>query len=201
MEASMWIAIPNAPKLVLAGDINQLPPVVKCQEAANHGLNMSLMERAIKKLGKDSFRCLTRQYRMNEKIMLWSSKRFYENSLQADDSVKHHLLKDLPEIREIPLTSRVLKKSEKRRIVIEICLIILKFFSDESLVFIDTCGCECEEYQTVSEYGSKGNVGEAVVVNKVASLLIRAGLSDKSIGVITPYALQVKLKICYFKYL
>ena len=106
----MWIAIPNAPKLVLAGDINQLPPVVMCQEAAKQGLNMSLMERAIKKLGKHSFRCLTRQYRMNEKIMLWSSKRFYENSLQADDSVKHHLLKDLPEVKEVLLTSKLANK-------------------------------------------------------------------------------------------
>lgn len=108
LEASMWIAIPNASKLVLAGDINQLPPTVLSQEAINQGLNKSLMERAIEKLGKDSFRALTRQYRMNEKIMLWSSKRFYDNSLQADDTVKHHLLKDLPGIKENCLTSKFL---------------------------------------------------------------------------------------------
>lgn len=106
LEASMWIGIPNAPKLVLAGDINQLPPTVLCQEAINQGLNISLMERAIKKLGKESFVTLTRQYRMNEKIMLWSSKRFYENSLQADDTVKYHLLKDLPDIKESSLTGK-----------------------------------------------------------------------------------------------
>ncbi|XP_051156788.1 DNA-binding protein SMUBP-2-like [Leptopilina boulardi] len=168
LEASMWIGIPNAPKLVLAGDINQLPPTVLCQEAINQGLNISLMERAIKKLGKESFVTLTRQYRMNEKIMLWSSKRFYENSLQADDTVKYHLLKDLPDIKESSLTA-------------------------EPLVFVDTCGCECEEYQTVKGFGSKGNVREAVVVNKVISSLIQSGLSEKNIGIITPYALQVDL--------
>lgn len=99
MEASMWIAIPNAPKLILAGDINQLPPVVMCQEATTGGLNISLMERAVKKLKDDCYVRLTRQYRMNEKIMLWSSKKFYDNSLVADDSVKNHLLKDLPSIK------------------------------------------------------------------------------------------------------
>lgn len=95
----MWIAIPNAPKLILAGDINQLPPVVMCQEAQAGGLNVSLMERAVKKLDNDCYVRLTRQYRMNEKIMLWSSKKFYDNSLVADESVKNHLLKDFPSIK------------------------------------------------------------------------------------------------------
>lgn len=104
----MWIAITNASKLVMAGDINQLPPTVLCQEAVNQGLNISLMERAIKKLGKGSFVTLTKQYRMNEKIMLWSSKQFYKNSLQADDTVKYHLLKDLPEIKNNSLTGNVI---------------------------------------------------------------------------------------------
>lgn len=49
MEASMWIAIPNAPKLILAGDTNQLPPVIMSQEAIKGGLNVSLMEKVIKK--------------------------------------------------------------------------------------------------------------------------------------------------------
>lgn len=65
----------------------------------------------------------------------------------------------------------------------------------ESLVFVDTCGCDCEEYQTVKGFGSKGNIREAVVVNKIISSLIQSGLSEKSIGIITPYALQVKSKV------
>lgn len=100
MEASMWIAIPNAPKLILAGDINQLPPVVMCDEATKGGLNFSLMERAIKQLKDDCYVRLTRQYRMNEKIMAWSSAKFYDNTLEADDLVKNHLLKDLPGVKQ-----------------------------------------------------------------------------------------------------
>lgn len=106
MEASMWIAVPNAPKLILAGDVNQLPPVVMSQEAVKGGLNISLMERAIKKLGEDAYINLTTQYRMNEKIAKWSSNRFYDDSLVADLSVKNHLIMDLPSVNDIPLTSK-----------------------------------------------------------------------------------------------
>ncbi|XP_058791832.1 DNA-binding protein SMUBP-2-like [Phymastichus coffea] len=166
MEASTWIAIPNAPKVILAGDINQLPPVIMCQEAVKGGLNVSLMERAIKDLKEDCYIRLTRQYRMNEKIMSWSSKKFYDNTLEADTSVKSHLLKDLPLIKSDDLTN-------------------------EAVVFIDTCGCECEEFNTGVEAASKGNLGEAVVVDKVIANLLKAGVSQKDIGVITPYSLQV----------
>ncbi|NP_001155054.1 immunoglobulin mu binding protein 2 [Nasonia vitripennis] len=167
MEASTWIAIPNAPKLILAGDINQLPPVVMCQEATKGGLNISLMERAIKKLNTDCYVRLMRQYRMNEKIMTWSSKKFYDDTLEADDLVKNHLLKHLPSVKqEDDLTS-------------------------EAVVYIDTCGCECEEFNTGVEKASKGNLGEAVIVDKVVTNLVKVGLYHKDIGAITPYALQV----------
>lgn len=107
LEASMWIALPNAKKLVMAGDINQLPPVVMSQGAIDGGLNLSLMERIIKKYKEKSFVSLTRQYRMNEKIMSWSSKSFYDNSLCADDSVKCHLLKDLKGVSDSDVTSKL----------------------------------------------------------------------------------------------
>lgn len=166
LEASNWIAIPNAEKLVLAGDINQLPPAVMNQKAANGGLSLSLMERAIKKLGKESFRSLKIQYRMNRKIMSWSSEQFYQNTLEADKLVANHLLKDLSGVEDCALTN-------------------------DSLLFVDTCGCECEEYQIGSGTISKGNVGEAIVVERIVLALVKAGVPEKEIGVITPYALQV----------
>ncbi|XP_011498018.1 PREDICTED: DNA-binding protein SMUBP-2-like [Ceratosolen solmsi marchali] len=167
MEASMWIAIPNAPKLILAGDINQLPPVVMCEEAIKGHLNISLMERAIKKLNDDCFITLTRQFRMNEKIMAWSNKKFYNNILEADNLVKNHLLKDLSHVKQ------------------------KDHFTNEAVIYIDTCGCECEEYNTGIEFESKGNLGEVVIVDKIVTNLVKAGVTHKEIGVITPYALQV----------
>lgn len=166
LEASTWIAIPNAEKLVLAGDINQLPPAVMNQKAAKSGLSLSLMERAIKKLGKEAFRSLFIQYRMNAKIMTWSSEQFYESTLKADKLVENHLLRDLPGVLDSPLTN-------------------------DALIFVDTCGCECEEFQVGAGTISKGNVGEAIVVDRIVAALVKAGVSEREIGVITPYALQV----------
>lgn len=48
MESSMWITVPNDPKLILAGDINQWPLVVRCQKTVEDGLNTIFLERAIK---------------------------------------------------------------------------------------------------------------------------------------------------------
>lgn len=66
-------------------------------------------------------------------------------------------------------------------------------FPEEAVVYIDTCGCECEEFNTGVENASKGNLGEAVIVDKVVTNLVKVGLPHKDIGVITPYALQVSI--------
>ena len=65
---------------------------------------------------------------------------------------------------------------------------------------IDTCGCECEEFNTGVQSASKGNLGEAVIVDKVITNLIKTGLLHKDIGVITPYSLQVR-NMAILKYL
>lgn len=66
-------------------------------------------------------------------------------------------------------------------------------FPGEAVVYIDTCGCKCEEFNIGVESASKGNLGEAVIVDKIVKKLIKLGLSHKDIGVITPYALQVSI--------
>ncbi|XP_015608745.1 DNA-binding protein SMUBP-2 [Cephus cinctus] len=166
LEASTWIALPNAEKAILVGDFNQLPPVVMCKTAADRGLNVSLMERAVKKLSNEAFRSLCLQFRMNKEIMSWSNEQFYKNNLEASSTVAGHLLKDLPAVQDTAITSN-------------------------SLVFVDTCGCDCEEYGIGFDTISKGNMGEAIVVDAVVAALVCAGVSQNDIGVITPYALQV----------
>ncbi|MDE6653015.1 MAG: AAA family ATPase, partial [Muribaculaceae bacterium] len=44
LEAACWIAIRKADRVVLAGDHRQLPPTIKCYEAAKGGLDTTLME-------------------------------------------------------------------------------------------------------------------------------------------------------------
>jgi superfamily I DNA and/or RNA helicase len=64
-----------------------------CCRAAKEGLAVTLMERVLDLHGDKVMRMLTTQYRMNEKIMQWSSNELYESKLIAHDSVKHHLLR------------------------------------------------------------------------------------------------------------
>jgi superfamily I DNA and/or RNA helicase len=75
----------------MAGDHCQLPPTIKSTEAANKGLSTTLLEKCVG-LHPESVVLLQEQYRMNEMIMGYSSKVFYENRLRADASVAHHLL-------------------------------------------------------------------------------------------------------------
>ena len=91
LEPACWIPILKAKKLVLAGDHCQLPPTVKSEEAARKGLSLTLLEKCTT-LYPQSVVLLQEQYRMNARIMGYSSRVFYENKLKAHPSVAQHLL-------------------------------------------------------------------------------------------------------------
>ena len=94
LEAACWIAIRRADRGVLAGDHQQLPPTIKCPEAARSGLERTLMQR-LAQTKPEAVSLLRVQYRMNEAIMQFSSRRFYNGMLQADPSVRHRGILDL----------------------------------------------------------------------------------------------------------
>lgn len=91
LEPACWIPVLKANKVVIAGDPYQLPPTIKSTEAAVNGLGTTLLEKLIT-LHPDAVSLLEIQYRMNETIMGFSSRIFYENRLKADASVARHLL-------------------------------------------------------------------------------------------------------------
>lgn len=93
-EPISWIPLLRASKVVMAGDHFQLPPTVRSPEAEKRGLGVSLFERLHARLGPEFKVLLDRQYRMNETIMGFSSRMFYENRLIADESVKNGTLAD-----------------------------------------------------------------------------------------------------------
>jgi predicted DNA helicase len=88
LEPAAWVAIQQAPKVIMAGDPFQLPPTVKSREAEKMGLTCTLMEKAMKVLGPMGY--LTEQYRMNQQIMGFSNAYFYHNRLTAHESVALH---------------------------------------------------------------------------------------------------------------
>lgn len=93
LEAACWIAIRKADRVILAGDHQQLPPTIKCYEAARQGLDRTLMERIVDK-HPESVSLLQVQYRMNENIMRFSSDYFYEGKVQSAPNVKNRVILD-----------------------------------------------------------------------------------------------------------
>ncbi len=166
-EPGAWIPLQYANRLVLAGDHFQLPPTIISTEAVKEGFDISLMERLLTDIGANISRRLNVQYRMHNEIMSFSSDVFYENSLQAAESVRAALLSDLPALISSPLTT---------------C----------PVDFIDTAGASYDE-EPEPNGDSRFNPMEAELVVKKVNALIESGLSPSMIAVISPYSAQVRL--------
>ena len=93
LEAACWIAIRKADRVILAGDHCQLPPTVKCVEAARQGLGHTLMQ-ALVRNKPDAVSLLKVQYRMNDAIMRFSSDWFYGGMLQSAPEVRYRSILD-----------------------------------------------------------------------------------------------------------
>ena len=166
-EPVCWLPVLRSRSLVLAGDHCQLPPTILSAEAARAGLAVSLMERLVARYGSAVTRRLNVQYRMHEAIMAFSSAEFYGAELKADASVRSHLLCQLPGVAATPLT-------------------------EKPVYFLDTAGAGYDE-ELEPEGQSRRNPLEAELVRRKVHLLLEAGVAPETIGVIAPYAAQVRL--------
>ena len=165
-EPGCWIPVLRAEKIVLAGDHCQLPPTVLSAQAAREGLATSMLERLVSHYGDSIKRQLDVQYRMHTHIMQFSSAQFYNDSLEAHESVASHLLQDLPRVEPSLLTS-------------------------EPVAFIDTAGADWNE-ELEPDGQSKRNPEEGAFVLRKVRELYEAGLRPQDIAVIAPYAAQVR---------
>lgn len=168
LEPMCWIPITRSNRVVFAGDHFQLPPTVKSKKAEGEGLKETLFEHCMDI--PDVSVMLNTQYRMHEWIMNYSSKKFYENNLKADVSVKGHLLSIDPE----------------------------HYLLNVPVEFIDTAGCGYAEVMN-PESLSIANPEEAQLLLKHLRLLLQQhsiarSPSEKpiSIGIISPYKEQVQ---------
>ena len=166
-EPTTWIPLVRAKKTVMAGDHFQLPPTVRSKEAEEKGLGVTLFERYYDLLDDPSKTLLERQYRMNEKIMGFSSKIFYKNLLVADESVRRQTLADLDGVERSAQT-------------------------EEPLIFIDTAGKDfVEKLEEGSE--SRYNPEEAALLLSELKRMLAMGVPPAGIAVISPYSAQVRL--------
>ncbi|MBB5644452.1 AAA domain-containing protein [Pedobacter cryoconitis] len=91
LEPACWIPVLKAEKVVFAGDHCQLSPTVKSNVAARNGLSTTLLEKCVG-LHPEAVVLLEEQYRMNEQIMGYSSRVFYEDKMKAHVSVATRVL-------------------------------------------------------------------------------------------------------------
>ncbi len=176
-EPSCLIPMTHADRVVMAGDHRQLPPTVLSEDAAAGGLQVSLFEKLADRDVDDEIRSMLQvQYRMNERIMDFSSRRFYDGALEADSSVATHTLEDLgvtvgadtdPELRDV-------------------------LRPDEPLVFVDTRHIDAPE-RTREGSPSRENPGEASLVARMAESYLSAGMAPEQLAIISPYWDQVDL--------
>ncbi len=93
LEPACWIAIRKAGRVIFAGDHCQLPPTIKCLEAARGGLDRTLMQEIVRNK-PETVSLLKIQYRMNEEIMRFSSDWFYHGELTAAPEVRYRSVLD-----------------------------------------------------------------------------------------------------------
>jgi len=186
LEVACWIPLMLGKKAVLAGDHQQLSACVKSAKAQQQGLDRTLFARLIERFGDDVAALLSIQYRMNETIMGWSSRSFYDARLEAAESVASRTL-DLNEVPASNLVGETLSAMKA------------------PLLFVDTGGLALyrEDGQDQASDKNKGkhysevhqsraNPGESRFLVHYAKLLLKAGLSPKDLTVITPYNRQVE---------
>ncbi|EEY67397.1 DNA polymerase alpha-associated DNA helicase A, putative [Phytophthora infestans T30-4] len=177
LEASCWIPMLKAKRCVLAGDHLQLPPTIKSRAAAAKGLEVTLFDRVTSYTNTQSIvKMLDTQYRMHQDISEWSSQAMYKGELKSFEGVARRKLHELPHVS-------ISKEDE---------------LLDATLLLLDTAGCELEEDAKDEEKASstlqlsKSNEGEAHVVARHVSALLKAGLKEEEVAVITPYNKQVQ---------
>ena len=105
------------------------------------------------------------QYRMNSLLMEFPNEEFYDNGLKSDSSVDEITIND----------------------------IIGGNHQEEALLFIDTSDVDREGETHLKDSKSIINSLEAEISASIAKDYIDAGICEEDVGIITPYANQVKI--------
>uniref|UniRef100_A0A8H8CFX0 P-loop containing nucleoside triphosphate hydrolase protein n=1 Tax=Psilocybe cubensis TaxID=181762 RepID=A0A8H8CFX0_PSICU len=169
--ASLIPIMKGSRHLALIGDHKQLPPVIISPQAKEGGLGVSLFERLTEE-GHVPTVMLDMQYRMHPAISHFPSKEFYDLALL--DGTVDAGGNALPGLE--PPSSMHLLPDNKRTF-------------KPSVIFLDHTGNESIKSK------SRVNITEAHIVMSVVEdlLLSNPHLRGEDIGIIAPYAAQIKL--------
>jgi len=129
-----------------------------------HELEKTLFEELIR-LYPFKSQLLNVQYRMNSLLMKFPNAEFYNNSLKSDSSVDEITIND------------IIKSNKK----------------EEAMLFVDTSEVDMEGERHLKDSKSIINKLEAKIAIEITQNYLNEGLSEDEIGIISPYADQVKI--------
>lgn len=176
-----------ADKFVLVGDHYQLPPLVKDFEARKQGLDVSLFKILCEAHPKAVVE-LQHQYRMNADIMSISNQLIYGGRLTCGTkALENRKLTsfDLGHLSGFHETSHGFggRCSGKN------CWLEHALLPDRGVVYLNTDPIiGAKEVKTRDQVI---NNGESIIVSHLVEGLIRCGLKDSDIGIISPYRSQL----------
>ena len=166
---------------VLIGDENQLPPLVRSENARQGGLSVSLFER-LAEAHPSAVSQLRFQYRMNEDIMTLSNHLVYHGQLRCGtEDVARRRLSDLNETKLEKLSG---KDGWLRRAMSSAFPVV---FLDMDRVFDSE---EAREEDNLE--GKTQHKIEAQLVSQLVRCSVCCGVNPKDVGVISPYRDQLR---------
>jgi len=158
---SVLIPIAKANKFILAGDPKQLPPTVTSN---NNELKITLFE-ILQKNFPNQQKFLNVQNRMNEKLMEFPNREFYNNKLECGEKAKNYFLKPEQDV----------------------------YHNKSPIFFIDTSEDNHNSESHYKNSTSIYNKLESKIASKIATKYKQSGIPESEIGIITPYVDQVNL--------
>lgn len=184
---------------VLVGDHNQLPPVVRNEEARQGGLDVSLFK-LLSDTHPQSVVNLAHQYRMCEDIMTLSNTLIYEGQLRCGTEALRKRKLHIPNIDALKQwhydTSSLLRPATPRSFCAGAaparCWLYDLVESETRVRFIDT-----DTLQPPVREEAQGkrivNTAEARIVLQLVESLLTVGVPAEEIGVMTHYRAQLFL--------
>uniref|UniRef100_J3M0U5 DNA replication ATP-dependent helicase/nuclease n=1 Tax=Oryza brachyantha TaxID=4533 RepID=J3M0U5_ORYBR len=160
-----------ATKFVLVGDHYQLPPLVQSSEARENGMGVSLFWR-LSEAHPQAISALRCQYRMSSGIMELSNSLIYGDRLSCGS---------------LEIANSKLKLSGREPVHLKLKEILNP---DRAVVFANTDevpALEAKEHRTVN------NPTEAFIVSWITNELLKRGVAQDGIGIITPYNAQANI--------
>ena len=158
---SVLIPIAKADKFILSGDPKQLPPTVTSN---NNELKRTLFE-ILQKNFPEQQKFLNVQNRMNEKLMEFPNREFYNNKLECGKKAKNYFLKPEQDV----------------------------YHNKSPIFFIDTSEDNHNSESQYKNSTSTYNKLESKIASEIAKKYKQSGIPESEIGIITPYVDQVNL--------